>query len=385
MGDYIREVDAIPRLLHIVPAFTYGVASFVKNLVDASDEKVIIDVLGVGSIPENFNKVITSKKGECIRITSVHSSPINMLKETLNAMNNHKYLAVHCHVYGYKGYVYKLLAKVCGIKNIFMHAHSAGNESKSKLGLIHTITERFFSRALSNYYIACSSLAAAGTYGANFCKTNNIILLPNAVNTDAYCLDYSQNKINDLKGKLSIEKDTYIVGHIGRFYPPKNHAFMINIIRELNKDIKHNWCMIFVGDGNLEEEIKHKAVAEGVAENIRFLGPRDDVPDILQIMDVFILPSYFEGLPVVAIEAQAAGIPIIMSTEVTKEADMEMGIVRYLPLTADIKEWCINISDLFICKQKVKGEKRREILRGKGFSKDILWEQYKTLLQNLDV
>ena len=135
-------------------------------------------------------------------------------------------------------------------------------------------------------------------------------------------------------------QDKYVILNVGRLLPVKNQLFLIELMKEINKEHK-NVVLLIAGDGILKEELKQKINSYHLQENIILLGNRDDVPNILNAADVFIMPSLFEGLPLATIEAQANGLPVILSDTISKECNIT-GLVRFISLDSPKSEW-INI------------------------------------------
>ena len=136
----------------------------------------------------------------------------------------------------------------------------------------------------------------------------------------------------------------FVIGNVARFKTEKNHTFLIDVFNEIYKQ-NCDSVLLLVGTGELEEEMKKKCKELGIEKAVIFMGQRNDIPDMLLAMDVFFLPSLCEGLPVVAVEAQASGLPVVTSTGVTKEVDIT-GNVRFLDLAWGEAEWADAISKI---------------------------------------
>jgi glycosyltransferase involved in cell wall biosynthesis len=138
---------------------------------------------------------------------------------------------------------------------------------------------------------------------------------------------------------LGIPPDAFAIGHVGRFSQQKNHAFVIDVFSELIK-LEPKAFLLLTGDGELRREIEKKVLEVGLSQRVLFLGSRPDVPHLMQgIMDVFLLPSFYEGLPLVLIEAQAAGLPSVVSDVIPEEAAIVKPLVRRVSLSEPAVEW----------------------------------------------
>ncbi len=161
------------------------------------------------------------------------------------------------------------------------------------------------------------------------------MVLHNAIEVDKFI--YNENVRNRLKKGMNLN-DKFVIGHVGRFMEQKNHDYILEIFKEVLKE-EPNAVLLLMGDGELEEIIKRKAKQLNIYESIKFMGNVNNVNELYQVMDVFILPSLFEGLPVVGIEAQAAGLRCIFSDKVTRETEITDN-VYYLGIEKNnLKEW----------------------------------------------
>ena len=192
-------------------------------------------------------------------------------------------------------------------------------------------------------------------------------IINNAIDVAAY--SYDPEKCIEMRQKLGLENEL-IVGHVGRFNPQKNHPFLLDIFAVLLKK-EPNAVLILVGGGEDMPKIQAKAQALGVAEHVRFLGIRSDVADLMQAMDVFVFPSLYEGLPVTMVEAQAAGLPCIISDKVPPECILTDGLVDALPLSAEPEAW----AEKMLEKREVPRTDRRSEIAAHGF--DITTEAVK--------
>ena len=153
--------------------------------------------------------------------------------------------------------------------------------------------------------------------------------------SDTKKFQYNEEKRKEYRKKLEIENH-FVVGHVGRYNDQKNHTFLIDIFHDLLK-VEPEAILLLIGNGELEENIKEKIQRLGIEGQVKMLGVRNDIPYCMQAMDVFVLPSNYEGLPVVGIEAQAAGLPCIFSNQITEEVKITNN-VEFLPIQ-DTKPW----------------------------------------------
>lgn len=235
----------------------------------------------------------------------------NYHKELKRVLQDGNYKIVHSHINTLS--VFSLFAaKKAGVPVRIAHSHSTTNKAEWKKNLIKQAL-RPFSKVYATNYMCCSELAGRWLFGNKIYDQGKVYLLNNAIDLDKFKYD---EKIRKSKRKeLGIKDDTLVIGHIGRFVTVKNHTFLIDIFNEVYKK-NNNSILLLAGQGPLMDEIKEKVENLGLMNNVKFLGQRTDVNELYQAFDVFLLPSLYEGLGMVLVEAQCAGCKCIASTEV---------------------------------------------------------------------
>lgn len=230
-------------------------------------------------------------------------------------LKNNKYDIVHINsavfIYSFR---VVLISKLCGVKKIVVHSHNSLYLNPLKRA-IKTVLNPVY-RSLVSDYLACSKLAEKSLFTEGFIKKNKIKILKNGVEIEKF-------KFNELYRKkyrteLGLE-GKIVYGHIGRFSPQKNHDKLIDIFYNIQKQ-QENSVLLLIGDGELKSQIEDKVKELEIQEKVKFIGFREDVNKILNAIDYFILPSKYEGLPVVLVEAQTNGIPVFCSDTISKEA-----------------------------------------------------------------
>ena len=192
--------------------------------------------------------------------------------------------------------------------------------------------------ALGTDFLACSQLAGRWMYPDSILQGKKYHLAKNAINLEKYRFNPAMRKA--VRQELGIGENEFCIGHIGRFNYQKNHAFLIDIFYKLLK-VCPNAKLLLIGDGPYLFNIKRSVSELRIEDSVFFLGRRNDVPQLLQAMDCFVLPSRFEGLPIVGVEAQAAGVPCIVSDAITRELNIN-GLVRFVSLR-DKDKWVNSI------------------------------------------
>ena len=234
-------------------------------------------------------------------------------------------------------------AKKTGVSIRIAHSHSTTNKKEWKKNLMKQ-TLRPFSKKYATDYFACSELAGRWLFGNKEYDNGNVYLLNNAIDLDKFKYDEKVRK--EKRKELNINDDTLVVGHIGRFVAQKNHTFLIDIFNELHKKEK-NSILLLIGQGPLMNEIKQKVETLGISDSVKFLGQRDDVNELYQVFDVFLLPSLYEGLPVVGVEAQATGNLCILSDFMTQETKI-LDTTKFISLDMKTEDWVSIILDNYI-------------------------------------
>ena len=263
-------------------------------------------------------------------------------KELRRVLRDGKYKIVHSHINTLS--VFPLYAaKKVGVPVRIAHSHSTTNKKEWKKNLLKQVL-RPFSKEYATNYMCCSELAGRWLFGDKAYDEGKVYLLNNAIDLDKFKYD---KKIRDKKRKeLGIKEDTIVIGHIGRFVAQKNHTFLIDIFNQFHKKEK-NSILLLAGQGPLQEEIKNKVRELGLDDSVRFLGQRNDANELYQVFDVFLLPSLYEGLPVVGVEAQASGLLCFFSDDMTKETKVLDSTV-FMSLSNTDDEWATSILDNYI-------------------------------------
>lgn len=230
-----------------------------------------------------------------------------------------------------------LAAKLAGAKVRIYRSSNAGLVSPTTKEKLQQRLFSFIPRCYANVKIAPSTEAAEYVFGKNCIKKGKAKLLKNGLDLNEYCFD--QEGRNKIREEFSIE-DKLVVGHIGRFNKQKNHAFLLEVFEDIKK-INPNSVLLLVGDGELQDGIKQKAKELGLEKFVMFAGIRTDIPQILSAMDIFIFPSFFEGMPNVILEAQTTGLPCLISDRTTKEA-IVCDCVKSMSLEKTSLDWANN-------------------------------------------
>ncbi len=229
-------------------------------------------------------------------------------------------------------------AYLAGARQRILHNHSMAVRSEGLRTVLKEIL-RPLAPIFANRYAACSRIAGEWMYGKRRMDSGEVTLIKNAIDLAEYA--YSPEQRLSYRKEFAIPEDAFVVGHVGRFMFQKNHAFLLDIFREVHKR-RPDAILLLVGDGELRPAMEEKARDYGLKESVWFLGLRQDVKALYNCMDVFLLPSWYEGLPVVAVEAQANGLPCFFSDRVTPESRLSSS-AAFLSLDDSPQEWAEHI------------------------------------------
>jgi glycosyltransferase involved in cell wall biosynthesis len=248
------------------------------------------------------------------------------------------YDVIHSHVHHYSGYVLRL-AHSAGVPLRIAHSHNDTSALEAGAGLRRRVYLSVTGRWIARYAMAglsASRLAAVALFGSNWESDPRWQSL--------YCgVDFSHFRQpadqTNLRAELGLPPDAFVVGHVGRFSEQKNHKFLIEIAAEIARR-EPNMRLLLIGDGTLRPEIEDIVNRSGLTEKVVFAGLRADVHRLmLEAMDVFLFPSLHEGLPLVGMEVQAAGVPSVMSDTITSEVEVVSELVQWLSLSQPASVW----------------------------------------------
>lgn len=313
-------MSKIIRVLQVLDFLNYnsGVSAVVMNYVThMRHSNIQCDFLLYEYPNEDFDSTLKTLGAEVYTVCQPTGRNIlkyrNQVKLFFEKYGNN-YDIIHIHVPN-NAFIVLYFARKFGVSVRILHAHNARgadgilkkirNYILNKWGILH-----------ASHYFACSKKAGEYLYGKR--KMQQVQVLYNAIDLERFA--YKDDWRYEIRKQLGLG-DELLLGHVGRFVGQKNHAFLLDLVKELLQD--GTQCkLILLGDGPLLNEIKQKAMELEITEAIIFVGVVDNVEQYLSAMDVFLLPSLYEGLPVVCVEAQASGLPCIISNEITKEVQL---------------------------------------------------------------
>lgn len=322
-----------------------GVFSLVRNVILYNKGKIHIDIATLEPFENHSN--IEELEGNGCKVHYVGYKNSKLIKQLVcliklkRIVEDYEYSCVHIHAdVANKLFVSGLACKLAGAKKILLHSHASGVDGNHRIAkkIFHYTCRRFL-RYIGTDFLTCSDLAAKWMY-PNI-DTDSIIHVNNGI--DLLKFRYNEESRNQMRSELGLE-GKYVIGHVGRFAYQKNHNYLIRVFKHVKKT-EENAVLLLVGDGVLKDEIKAQIADWGLTDDVIFYGVSNHVEELFQCMDIFVLPSHFEGLPIVGVEAQASGLPVLFSDKITKTAQV-IDDVRFLPIEEDdVSKWVNLIID----------------------------------------
>lgn len=344
------EMEKPIRILQVIGKMDRaGAETMIMNLYRTIDRsKIQFDFMVHSSEKGDYDEEILALGGIIYHVPYFNGANYfeytQKWKEFFRSHSEHK--IVHGHI-GSSAAIYLKIAKKFG-KYTIAHSHALNStifSERIKYGIISYPT-----RYIADYFLACSLLAGKDRFGEKVIKGDYFSVLKNAIQSDkfSYSEEIKQRKLQELglEGK-------FVIGHIGRLSLQKNHNFLIDIFKEVSQR-ESNAVLILIGVGPLENELKKKVLNLHLQEKVIFLGLRDDISELLQAMDVFVFPSLWEGLGVAVVEAQATGIPCVISDVIPEEVDINANLVQMLSLDKPASAWADKISEAKISNRHSK-------------------------------
>ena len=331
------------RVLHVVGRMQRGgVETTLMHILRHIDRsRFHMDFLVHTMEPSDYDNEIRMLDGRVIPCPSP-SRPFAYMGEFRQALRDYgPYDIVHSHVHHYSGFIL-WLAEKAGVPGRIAHSHSNTSNLEARANPVRRIYLRLAVRSINRHAtagLAVSRDSAKALFGPKWESDPRWRVLRYGVDLAPF---YKDNNADSVRAEMGISKNAFVVGHVGRFGREKNHRLLIEIIEKAVWK-NHDVTLLLVGDGDLRPSIQQQVKDAKLNERVIFAGNRSDVPRLMKAMDVFVLPSLYEGLPVVIIEAQAAGLPCVVSSVVTHEADLIEGLIHRVSLDAPIDEWADRI------------------------------------------
>ena len=333
------------RVLHVIQKMGYGgIETLIMNIYRNIDRtKIQFDFAKNTEEKGEYEEEIEKLGGKIYKLPKRRNHFLFYKKAWNQFFKEHQgeYSTIHMHVSSLTDIQPLISAKKYGVKNRLIHSHNTFQK-----GILHNILNRVHRVYIRKY---ATKLLACSTEAGEYCFGNQKFeVIKNGIDSKKYI--YNDDTRKKIRSMLNMPEEILALVHVGRFSEQKNHTFLIDIFKEIYNRNK-NARLFLVGDGVLKESIETKVKELKLQDKVIFLGTMDNVNEILQAMDAFLLPSLHEGLPVVGIEAQAAGLPIYISDTVSPEVKIT-NLVTFYPLQESAENWAKNILNTIDTKKR---------------------------------
>lgn len=321
------------KVLEVIGSMDMGGAeTFLMNVLRNIDRKKFeLIFLCYGNKKFDYEEELVSLGGEIVRISKPTGNIFKNIKQIKAVIKNNNIDVVHCHTYFNSMYAL-IAAKQCKIKKRITHSHNTVSEKNpSIIKKIYFSLSKIVIDFYSTDFLACGKEAGE----ALFFKNKKFQVIDNGIILEKFY--YNKNLREEKRKELKLPNDYQIIGHVGRFEEAKNHSFLIDLFDEYQKKNKKT-LLLLIGDGSLRPSIEKKIKEKKLNNKVILLLKRSDVNELYNVMDLFLFPSLYEGLPVVLVEAQTNGLPIVASDTIDKESDYT-NTISFLSLQDDFDSW----------------------------------------------
>ncbi len=363
-----KEVQKPVRVLHILVTLNLGGAeSRMMDLYRNQDRTVLTHDFAIMTDETcHFTDEVILTGGVIHVLTNPRKSLIKHITDLYQLLKRvPKYDAIHAHTSFHAG-LCLMIAFFAGTRARVSHARNVSTSTPSAFTSFMLFAGRSLINVFATKRFAISKAAGQYLYGdAEF------TVVPNAFNYQS--ISHKEDLIDDKTQVLGIDGGVHIVA-VARFYPVKNHHFMIDILKAM-ADQRDDVYLHLIGDGELKEDIETKVDGLGLSEHVRFWGKRNDVYQLLPYFDAMLMPSFTEGLGVAALEAQKAGLPCLVSDSLPEEVDIALGLCKRLSLDEPASVWaeqCLSLLDIPVPSKSVLDEK----FSARGFSLSFSEQQF---------
>ncbi len=347
-----------------------GIVSCIIEYMDAMDKSDMdIRVLATNNTEEKILQKIKDIGCDVVSIPDRKKNIFIYFWKLYKYIKREKIDIIHVHGSSAIMSVELVAAKIAGCHIRIAHSHNTKCNNKKLDRLFRPIFNISYTEAF-----ACGNDAGRWMFGKK-----NFTVIHNARNISKY--EFNCEKRTYYRKKLQIPENALVVGHVGRFNGQKNHEFLVKIFNELNK-IDKNTYLVLVGTGASFENIKKQVRDYGLNENVIFTGAIDNVSDYLSAFDIMLLPSLYEGLPLVVIEWQISGLPCIISDSITRECAIT-SLVKYESINKDPMRWVKDIEDIDLQNREDNKKLIRNTVKKTGYDIECEVERLKNLYINL--
>ena len=315
-----------------------GVEAVIMNYYRNIDKrKIQFDFVVHNDADENYIKEVLSMGAKVYKVTPYNQNVFKFMYEIYHIIKSNQYQIVHSNMNALSGFAL-LPAYLAGAKIRILHNHTTDSKEEKLRSLIKRVL-RPFAKLFANQYWACSKLAAEWMYGRNASTNGKITIINNAIDLEKF--KFNREKRKQLRKELGLE-NCFVIGHVGRFVKQKNHIFILNFFVRFHQKYPNSKLWL-IGEGPLKKEVEHKIMKLGIIDSVELLGVRENVNQFMMAADCLLFPSIFEGLGIVAVEAQTSGMLTIVSNNIPIEANIS-SLFHQLPL--NVEKWVSEVEYL---------------------------------------
>lgn len=306
-----------------------------RGLREHYGDQLQIDLLT--NVPQNPLADRLAAEGSRVHCISRLSHPLRQYREVCELIDTFGYDGVYLNASTALSYPILKAAARCGVKTVLWHSHSSGFDHKNpviRLGMtaLQTLCKHRACR-YATHFLSCSDMAANWMFPSYVCRSGKVICIPNAVDTLQF--QFNEQQRAALRCQLAVE-DKFVIGTVGNLLYVKNHEFLLRVMETLSHSAP-DAVLLILGEGPLHSRLSRQIEKHGLQDTVRLLGRKDTAEGYMSAFDVFVLPSFFEGMPIVLVEAQCSRLPCVVSNRVTREACIG-GSCEFVPIT-DATAW----------------------------------------------
>lgn len=350
------------KILHVISSYNGGIYSYVRSKYPYLTEAAIYsDIMAFEEPDEVKRKEIEKYSGNYFVLNNPKKNGVREFVSSVKSIiDSNDYDVIHCHQNGHRALPFYLVGKLISSKIPFIiHIHNV-QETHSRDKKLRSMLTRAIDRVINSTInverTSCSDIATDHLYLPY--RKKSVDILPNSIDEQYFDQTDSKKLRNELRQKMRIHSETFVIGQVGRLDENKNHSFTINLAHDLKKT-GYNFKWIFIGDGAKRAALEDLVKKLNLESDVLFLGRQEDIHKFYYLMDMVIHPSFSEGFGIVPVEAQAAERPVLLSDTVPREVDLELGLTHFLSLD-NVDEWSskvihlglncdsVNVSDLLI-------------------------------------
>ena len=329
---------ALPRrVLHVVSGLDIGgIETWLYQLLGRLErDRVEVEVLVFSPKVGAYEQKISEMGIRILRCSSPHK-PLRMIRELRRLFASRQYHAVHVSLHFFSGLIVREAYRA-GVPIRIVHSRNMGDSKRRTLGraAYEGLMRNFIAR-YATHRLAVSPEAGELLFGKGSVGPANYQIVPSAIDFDAFRQPVDREEV---RREFGLSTDDAIIGHVGRIAPAKNHRLIIDIARAYIAVVPQA-RFVLVGDGPLREQIAWQVKQYGLEEKVIFLGFQREVPKLLKgLFDVFLFPSLWEGSPRVVVEAQVSGLPVVMSSIISKHMDVVPSLIKRVSLDSPVDDW----------------------------------------------